>query len=56
MPGIIKIFNANIILPSKQDRLEKFLQAFNVWANKETIRLQPIIAIRNCIKPSLANG
>jgi len=53
---IIKIFNGNIILPTKQDRLEKFISAFNVWANKGTIRLEPIIAIKNCIKPSLDNS
>jgi hypothetical protein len=27
---IIKIFNGNIILPTKQDRLEKFITGFNI--------------------------
>lgn len=53
---IIKMFNGNIILPTKQDRLEKFITAFNIWANKGTIRLEPIIAIKPCIKPSLDNS
>jgi hypothetical protein len=53
---IIKLFNGNIILPTKQDRLEKFITAFNIWANKGTIRLEPIIAIKPCIKPSLDNS
>lgn len=53
---IIKIFNGNIILPTKKDILEKYILAFNLWANKGTIRLEPIIAIKNCIKPSLDNS
>jgi len=53
---IIKIFNGNIILPSKQDKLEKFITAFNIWVNKGTIRLEPITLIKADIKPSLDNS
>ena len=53
---IINIFNGNIILPTKKDRLEKFILAFNIWANKGTIRLEPITSINNNIKPSLDNS
>ncbi len=53
---IISIFNGNIILPAKQARLEKFISAFNSWANKGTIRLKPTIFINKCVKPSLHNS
>lgn len=50
---IISIFNGNIILPTKQDILKLFIKAFNSWASKGTIKLEPIIYIHNEIKPSL---
>lgn len=53
---IISIFNSNTLLPTRQDKLEKFITAFNIWASKGTIRLEPITLIKNCIKPSLYNS
>ena len=53
---IIKIFNGNIVLPTKQDKLKRFILAFNIWASKGTIRLQHVIVIENTIIPSLENS
>ena len=53
---IIKLFNGNVLLPSRQNKLEKFISAFNIWANKGTVRLETIASINSCIKLSLNNS
>ena len=53
---IINLFNGNIILPTRKEKLGKFIQGFNIWANKGNIRLQPIVFIENFILPSLNNS
>ena len=53
---IISIFNGNMILPTKLDNLDKFITAFNIWANKGSIRLETIMFINKNIKVSLNNS
>jgi LAGLIDADG endonuclease len=53
---IISLFNGNIILPTRKNQLNKFINGFNIWASKGNIRLEPIVFIDNYIKPSLNNS
>lgn len=53
---IIEIFNGNVVLPTRQEKLEKFISAFNIWASKGTVRLEAIFSIKSCIKLSLNNS
>jgi hypothetical protein len=53
---IISIFNGNIVLPSVQQNLDKFVKGFNIWCNKGRIRLDPIILKNNLNLPSLNNS
>ena len=53
---IINIFNGNIILPSRQIKLNDFIKGFNIWVNKGNIRLEQVIVNNSCILPSLNNN
>lgn len=53
---LISIFNGNTILPSKQKRLNSFINGFNLWGTKGTIRLEPVITKNNYILPNLNNS
>ena len=53
---LISIFNSNIILPTRQKKLETFIEGFNNWANKGNIKLEPVVFINNVILPSLSNS
>jgi len=53
---IISLFNGNIVLPSKQERFETFVNGFNNWVNKGRIKLSPVTVIKNSILPSLNNA
>lgn len=53
---LISLFNSNIILPTRQKKLETFIEGFNNWANKGNIKLEPVVFINNVILPSLSNS
>ena len=53
---IISLFNGNVVLPTRQKKLENFISGFNLWANKGNIRLETIQAKSNLILPSLDNS
>ncbi len=53
---IITLFNGNTILPTRQKRLEAFIEGFNIWVSKGKIRLEPIKSITNLILPCLENS
>lgn len=53
---IISLLNGNIVLPTRQKKLESFIKGFNSWANKGSIRLDSIVFIENIILPSLDNS
>ena len=53
---IISLFNGNLILPTRKNQLNKYIDGFNIWASKGNIRLEPIVLIDNHIKPSLSNS
>ena len=53
---IISLFNGNVILPTRKNQLNQFINGFNIWASKGNIRLEPIVFIDNYIKPSLNNS
>ena len=53
---IISLFNGNVILPTRKNQLDKFINGFNIWASKGSIKLEPIVFINNYIKPSLNNS
>jgi len=48
--------NGNIVLPTVQQKLDKFIKGFNIWCNKGRIRLDPIIFNNNLNLPSLNNS
>lgn len=50
---IISIFNGNIVLPTKKQRLSLFIEGFNIWNTKGSIKLEPIVFKNNYILPSL---
>lgn len=52
---LIHFFNGNIVLPSKQEKLDEFIKGFNIWVTKGRIKLNPI-TFRNClIWPNMNN-
>lgn len=53
---IISLFNGNVVLPTRQKKLENFIKGFNLWVVKGNIKLEPVVAINNFIKPSLNNS
>ena len=53
---LISIFNGNIVLPSVQQKLAKFVKGFNIWCNKGRIRLDTVILKKNLNLPSLNNS
>lgn len=53
---IISLLNGNLVLPTRQKKLESFIKGFNSWANKGSIRLDSIIFIENTLLPSLDNS
>ena len=53
---IISLFNGNVVLPTRKDKLNKFIKGFNNWASKGNIRLEPVILIDNFNYPSLENS
>lgn len=53
---IISILNGNIVLPSVQQKLDKFIKGFNIWCNKGRIRLDTVILKKNLNIPSLNNS
>lgn len=53
---INSLFNGNLILPSKQQRFNEFLQVYNKKAIKGKILLDPIKPIKSNILPSLSNS
>lgn len=53
---LISIFNGNTVLPSKQKRLNSFINGFNLWVTKGTIRLEPVITKNNSLLPNLNNS
>lgn len=53
---IISLFNGNLVLPTRKIQFNKFIDAFNIWANKGNIKLEPIVFKDNSIKPSLNNS
>jgi LAGLIDADG endonuclease len=67
---LISIFNGNIVLPSRQVKLDNFIKGFNSWVTKGKIRLDPspagggsspwrgdpVVTKNNFILPSLNNS
>jgi len=53
---IISLFNGNVVLPTRQIKIENFILGFNLWADKGAIRLDPVIPIKNLILPNLNNS
>ena len=53
---VISLFNGNIILPSRQKSFEKFLEGFNKWVFKGSIKLDTVLLKKNTILPSLNNN
>ena len=53
---LISLFNGNIVLPSRQNKLEIFIKGFNLWVNKGRIRLDPVVTKNKFILPSLHNS
>lgn len=53
---LINLFNGNVVLPTRQKKLENFITGFNLWANKGSIRLEVLYAKKNLIFPSLHNS
>lgn len=53
---IISLFNGNIVLPSRKKIFAKFVEGFNLWVNKGTIRLDKVEFINNSILPDLNNN
>lgn len=53
---ILSLFNGNIVLPTKQKTFEKYIKGFNDWADKGSIKLEPVKAINNLIYPWLDNS
>ncbi len=53
---LISIFNGNIVLPSRQEKLSSFIKGFNSWVTKGKIRLDPVVTKNNIILPSLNNS
>ena len=50
------LFNGNLVLPSKQQSFNKFIQVYNKKAIKGKILLDPIKPIKSNILPSLSNS
>ena len=53
---INSLFNGNLVLPSKQQKFNDFLQIFNKKSLKGKILLDPIKPIKSNILPSLSNS
>jgi hypothetical protein len=53
---LIALFNGNIILPTRQKALTKFIEGFNIWVSQGKIRLDPVKSITNFILPCLDNS
>lgn len=53
---IISIFNGNTVLPTRQKKLNIFIQGFNNWVTKGNIRLDSVIIKNSFILPSLDNS
>lgn len=53
---IISLFNGNVVLPTRQIKIENFILGFNLWADKGAIRLDSVIPIKNLILPNLNNS
>ena len=53
---INSLFNGNLVLPSKQQSFNEFIQLYNKKAIKGKILLDPIKAIKSNILPSLSNS
>ena len=53
---LISLFNGNIVLPSRQEKLSSFIEGFNSWVTKGKIRLDPVVTKNNVILPSLNNS
>jgi len=53
---IISLFNGNIILPSRKEKLENFIKGFNIWISKGRIKLDPVQVKHTSILPSLNNS
>jgi len=49
---IISLFNGNTVFPSRQNSLNKYILAFNIWASKGTIKLSSVDFIPSTIFPS----
>lgn len=53
---IISIFNGNLVLPTRQNKLSIFIKGFNNWVTKGNIRLEPVVFKNSYILPSLDNS
>lgn len=53
---IISLFNGNMVLPTRKIQLNKFINGFNSWVTKGSIRLEAVVFIENYILPSLNNS
>lgn len=53
---IIYLFNGNLILPTKQESFQNFLDAFNLWVLKGKLNLNSVVYIPSQILPSLTNS
>ena len=53
---LISLSNGNLVLPTKQKKLQVFIKGFNNWVIKGRIRLEPVIPENNFILPSLDNS
>jgi len=50
---IISLFNGNSVLPSTKEKVRKFIQGFNIWVTKGSIRLNSVSVINKSILPTL---
>lgn len=53
---IIYLFNGNLILPSRKKSFENFLQGYNEWVQKGSIKLNKVDLITSAILPSLEDS
>ena len=53
---IISLFNGNTVLPTRQKQLVNFINGFNLWVQKGSIRLHTIQVINKVLLPSLNNS
>jgi len=53
---LVSIFNGNIVLPSRLNNFQTFLEGFNNWISTGTIRLSPVTLIYHVVTPSLKDA